>query len=143
MVGPNQPSIEMATVSELLDIQVERAIVAPPDILEEAETGIFEAESEDSECDINAFDGDVEVNDIKPLPLLTLGEARICASRLLEFMVVNNKFVKKAGPSSKRDYPRDLYVLVQVLGSMNETSRSRQASILNWFVSGSSAGSFD
>ena len=47
MVGPNQPPIEMATVSELLDIQVERVIVAPPNILEEAETGIvFEAESE-------------------------------------------------------------------------------------------------
>ncbi len=116
-------------------------IVAPPNILEEAETGIDEAESEDNECDIDAFDGDVEVNDIEPLPLLTLGEARICASRLLEIVVVYNEFVKKAGPSSKRDYPSDLDVLVQVLGSMNETSRSRQASILNWFVLGSSAGS--
>ncbi len=55
---------------------------------------------------------DVEVNDVEPLPQLTLGEAMICASRLLEFVVVNNDFVKKAGPSSKRDYPRDLDVLV-------------------------------
>ena len=47
------------------------------------------------------------MNDIEPLPLLPLGEARICASRLLEFVVVNNEFVKKAGPSSKRDYSRD------------------------------------
>ena len=119
--------------------------MAPPDILEEAETGIiFEAESEDNECDTDAFDGDVEVNDVEPLPPLTLGEARICASRLLlEFVVVNNDFVKKAGPSSKRDYPRDLDVLVQALGSMNETSRSRQASILNWFVPGGSTRSFD
>ena len=99
--------------------------------------------SEDYECDTDAFDGDVEVNDVEPLPPLTLGEARICASRLLEFVVVNNDFVKKAGPSSKRDYSRDLDVLVQALGSMNETSRSRQASLLNWFVPGGSAGSSD
>ena len=83
MVGPNQPTIEMATVSELLDIQVDRVIVASLDILEEAETGIFEAESENNECGKDAFDGHVEVNDIEPLPLLTLGEARICASRCL------------------------------------------------------------
>ncbi len=82
------------------------------------------------------------MNDVEPLPL-TLGEARICASRLLEFVVVNNDFVKKAGPSSKRDYPRDLDVLVQALWFMNETSHSRQASILNWFVPGGSAGYFD
>ncbi len=83
------------------------------------------------------------MNDVEPLPPLTLGKAKICASRLLEFVVVDNDFVKKAGPSSKRDYPRDLDVLVQALGSMNETSRSRQASILNWFVPGCSAKSFD
>ncbi len=67
------------------------------------------------------------MNDVEPLPPLTQGEARICASRLLEFAIVNNDFVKKAGPSSKRNYPRDLDVLVQALGYMNE-SCNRQLS---------------
>jgi hypothetical protein len=53
---------------------------------------------------LHAFGGDVEVDHVDPLPTLTLDEARVYASRLHEFVVVNNKFVKKVGPSIKRDY---------------------------------------
>ncbi len=74
------------------------------------------------------------MSDIKPLPLLTLDEAKVYASRLHEFVVVNNESVKKAGCSSKHDYPRDMDATVQALGSMNETTRSTQSSLLNWVV---------
>jgi hypothetical protein len=66
------------------------------------------------------------------------------ASRLHEFVVVNNEFVKqKAGSSSKRDYPRDMDAIVQALGSMNETTRSRQSSLMNWVVHSASTWSCD
>ncbi len=69
-------------------------IEAPPNILEEAETdALLEAGSED-QGGIDLFDGGVEVDDIEPLPQVILYEARICASRLLEFVVVNNELVK-------------------------------------------------
>ena len=61
---------------------------------------------------------------------------------LHEFVVVNNEFVKKAG-CSKRDYPRDMGAIVQALGSMNETTRSRQSSLFNWVVHSGSTGSCD
>ena len=84
----------------------------------------------------------MEVDDIEPLPLLTLDEAKLYASRLHEFMVVDNEFVNKAR-CSKRDYPRDVDAMVQVLESMNETTRSRQSSLLNWVVHSGSTGSCD
>jgi len=76
-----------------------------------------EVESEDNEYenDDDDFGGDVEV-------------------------VVNNEIVNMVGSSFKRDHPRDLDAFVQALGSMNETTRSRQASMLTWVVrSGSTA----
>ncbi len=75
----NQPPINMALVTELLDIQVMRVIKAPLDIFEEAEADILEAECNDNQGNIDACDGSVEVDDVDPLPLLTLVEARICA----------------------------------------------------------------
>ena len=101
--------------------------------------GDFESEDIEDGNIVDTFGGDVEVDKAKPLPLFTLDGSRLCASRLQTFVAVNHKFVQKAGPSSKRDYPRDLDVLVQALGSMNKTTRSRQASLLPWVVrSGSS-----
>ena len=38
MAAPNQQPIEMSTVSELLDIQIERMIEAPPQVLEGIES---------------------------------------------------------------------------------------------------------
>ncbi len=58
-------------------------------------------------------------------------------------MVVNKEFVKKAGCSSKCDFPRDIDAIVQALGSMNETTRRRQSSLLNWVVHSGSTGSCD
>ena len=75
------------------------------------------------------------------MPLLTLDEAKLYASRLHEFVVVNNEFVEKAGYSSKRDFPRDMDTIVQALESINETTRSRQSSLLNWAVHSGSTGS--
>ena len=148
MAAPNQQPIEMSTASELLDIEIERMIESPPQVVEG-----MESEEQDIEFDeigdgefggeVDEFGGEVEVDDIDPLPLLTLDEAKLYASRLHEFVVVNNEFVKKAGCSSKRDYPRDMDAIVQALGSMNETTRSRQSSLLNWVVHSGSTGSCD
>ena len=131
MVEPNKPPIAMASVGELLDIEVERIIEAPPQILEGAGTEEDDVVSEENDDILDAFGGDVEVDNVEPLPILTLNEARLYASRLHEFVVVNNEFVKKAGPSIKRDSSRDLDVLIQALGSMSETTRSRQANLLD------------
>ncbi len=82
------------------------------------------------------------MDDVDPLPPLTLYEARLYASRLLEFVVViNNEYVKMAGPNSKHDHPHDLDALVQALRSVNETTHNRQASLLNWDVLSGSTGS--
>ncbi len=116
-------------------------IETPPQVMEGTES-----KEQDTACDEigdDEFGGEVEVDDIEPLPLLTLDEAKLYASRLHEFVVVNNEFVKKAGCSSKRDYPRVMDAIVQALGSMNETTRSRQSSLLNWVVHNGSTGSCD
>jgi len=76
---------------------------APPQIIEGTKTEVDNVESEADNDDIlAAFGGDVEVNNVDPLPTLTLDEARVHASRLLEFVVANNEFVKKVGPKLER-----------------------------------------
>ena len=65
MTAPNQQPIEMSTVSELLDIQIERMVKAPPQVLEG-----MESEEQNIKCDEiddDKFGGDVEVDDIEPL----------------------------------------------------------------------------
>ena len=87
---------------------------------------------------------DVEVDDIEPLhATVNSRRGKLYASRLHEFVVVNNELVKKAGCSSKREYPRDVDAIVQALGSRNETTRIRQSSLLNWVVHNGSTGSCD
>ena len=144
MVKSSQRPIGMASVSELLDNQVERIIIeAHPQILEGTKTGVDNVESEDNDDILDVVGGDVEADNVEPLLTLTLNEARVYASRSLEFVVVSNEFVKKAGPSIKREHSRDLDVLVHTLGSMNETTRSRQANLLDWVAHIGSTGSCD
>jgi hypothetical protein len=68
----------------LLDIEIERMIEAPPQVVEG-----MESEEQDIEFDeigddefggeVDEFGGEVEVDDIEPLPLLTLDEAKLYA----------------------------------------------------------------
>ena len=80
------------------------------------------------------------MDEVEPLLVLTLYATRLYALRLHEFLVVGNEFVMRAGSSSKRDY---LDAVVQTLGSMNKTTRSRQASMLTWDVRSGSTASCD
>jgi len=93
MAAPSQQPIGMATVSELLDISIGRMIEAPHHMSEGMETEQqveFESEDNEYENDNGVFGGDVEVGEVEPLPLLTLDEARLYASRSYGFEGVNN-----------------------------------------------------
>ena len=88
----------MLTASELLDIEIERMIEAPPQVVEGMESEEQDIEFDEiGDCEfdgeVDEFGGEVEVDDIDPLPLLTLDEAKLYASRLHELVVVNNEFV--------------------------------------------------
>ncbi len=111
---PDHPPVPMASVSELLDMVEERVIVEPP-VVEVIANVAGEVEVvHDGEDVQDDFESEVDVNDVEPHPPLSLREAREYASRLLELVTINNEFIKRAGTSSSRHYPRDLDVLSQV-----------------------------
>ena len=136
---PNSPPVCMATVGELLDMPIERVVEAPPEV---EVIQVVENEDDDDEGEgVNDFDCDIEVDDIEPLPPLSLSEARDYATRLLEFVTINHEHIKRAGSSSNRDYSRDIDVLNQVLMNVKETSTTRQSNLLSWIMHHASASS--
>jgi len=122
----------MASVGELLDMPIERDVEAPLDVeviqIVENEDDNDEGEGDDD------FECDVEVDDIEPFSPLSLSEARYYATRLLEFVTINDDHIKQAGSSSNRDYSRDIDVLNQALMYVRETSTTRQSNLLSWIV---------
>ncbi len=113
----------MATVGELLSMPIERVVEAPLEV-EVIQVFEIEVDNDEGEGD-DEFDCDVEVDDIKPLPPLSLSEARDYATRLLEFVTITHEHIKRAGSGSNRDYSRDIDVLNQALMDVWETSTTR------------------
>ncbi len=76
---------------------------------------------EDADDDIREeFGSALEVDDIdEPLPTLSLREARDYARRLMEFVTINQEFIKRDGSSSSRDYSNDLDALIQALACVS------------------------
>ena len=138
---PDQPPVSMASVCDLLDLPVERIVEEPPvfDEMEDVEEEGGEVRGEDVDDDIlEEFGSALEVDDIEPLPPLSLREARDYAGRLLEFVTINQDFIKRDGSSSTRDYSKDLDALIQALACVRETTRTRQGNLLTWLVPSSS-----
>jgi hypothetical protein len=129
----------MATVHELLDMPIERVVEAPPEV-EVIQALEDEVDNDDGEGN-DDFDCDIEVDDIEPLPPLSLREARDYASRLSEFITINHEHIKRGGSSANRDYTRDIDVLNQALMNVRETSTTRQSNLLSWIVHPASASS--
>ncbi len=130
----------MASVSELLlDIVEERVIEDPPVV----EVNVVdESEVHDGEDVQDDFESEVEVDDVEPPPPLYIRDAREYANRLFEFGTINNEFIKRAGTSTRRDYPRDLDMLSQVLANVRETSSTRQTSLLSWISRAQSSSTY-
>ncbi len=113
----------------------------PPvlDEMEDVEEEGGEVRGEDVDDDVlEEFGSALEVDDIEPLLPLSLREARDYAGRLLEFVTINQDFIKRDGSSSTRDYSKDLDALIQVLACVRETTRTRQGNLLTWLVPSSS-----
>ena len=132
MALPDHPPVQMASLNELLDIVEERVIEEPPAVEVIANVGDEVEVDHDGEDVQDDFESEVEVNDVEPPPPLSLCEAREYANRLFEFVTISKDFIKRAGTSSSRDYPRDLDVLSQALANVRETSSTRQTSLLSW-----------
>ena len=118
---------------------IERVVEAPleVEVIQDVENEVDNDEGEG----YDDFDCDVEVDDIEPLPPLSLSEARDYAARLLEFVTINHEHIKRAGSSSNRDYSRDIDVLNQASTNVRETSYTRQSNLLSWIVQLASASS--
>ena len=133
---PNQPPVSMASVCDLLDLPVERIVEEPPvlDVMEDVE----EVCEDDDDATREEYRSSLEVDDIEPLPPLSLREARGYAARLMEFVTINQDFIKRDGSSSTRDYSNDIDALIQALACVRETTRTRQANLLTWLTQSSS-----
>jgi hypothetical protein len=133
---PNQPPVSMASVCDFLDSPVERIAEEPPvfDVMEDVE----EVCEDDDDATREEFESSLEVDDIEPLPPLSLREARGYATRLMEFVTINQDFIKRDGSSSTRDYSNDIDALIQALACVREATRSRQANLLTWLTQSSS-----
>ncbi len=94
----------------------EERIVEEPPIVDVVEDEGAEGEHEGEEVaddDLNdALGNEIEVDDIEPLAPLSLREARVYTSRLIEFVTINIDYIKRAGSSTTRDYSHDLDALV-------------------------------
>jgi hypothetical protein len=133
----DQPPVSMASICDLLDLPVELIFEEPPvfDMMEDVEEKDGEVCGEDVDDDIlEEFGSALEVDDIEPLPPLSLREARDYDGRLMEFVTINQDFLKRDGSSCTRDYSKDLYALIQALACVRETTRTRQGTLLTWLV---------
>ena len=123
----------MATVEDLIEMPAEQAIVCPLDensaAIEDTPDDEEEDETDEAMIDIRQ---DVDVDDVEPLPPLTLAQAKEYAERMFEFVSLNREQVQIAGCTDQRDFLRDADALRDAIGSMHITNNTRQTSILSW-----------
>ena len=107
----------------------ERMIAAPEDVvMMDVEMTPDPAES----ARMIDLENDIDVDDVEPMPLLTLQEAKQYMERIYEFVVVNKDQVQEAGCSNFHDLMRDAGALNEAISCMRVTSRSQQSSLLRW-----------
>ena len=125
---PDQPPVSMASVCDLLDLPVERIVEEPLvfDVIEDVEEEGGEVCEEDVDDAIpEEFGSALEVDDIEPLPPLSLREARNYVGWFMEFVTINQDSIKRDGSSSTRDCSNDLDAPNQALACVRETTRTR------------------
>ena len=98
--------------------------------------GLGNDDSESRDCDgeslIDFVDSGDDVDEIEPLPPLTLSEAKISMERLYEFVSLNREEVQQAGCSNFRDLLKDAEAVKEAIQAMRVTSTTRQSSLLRW-----------